>query len=137
MKKQFCPEEKNLPCFRIDGVLPSLNEYLAACGRNPKAGARLKKESMENVNFAIRKDLGGWKASKPLIIHYQFYEPNKRRDHDNVVSFTTKTVQDSLQKCGVIKNDGWSEIENYTHDFEVDTENPRIEVYLEEICCQE
>ena len=48
-------------------------------------------------------------------------------------TFADKVFQDALQKCGVIKNDGWKEVENFTHDFYVDKKNPRIEIFLEEI----
>ena len=51
----------------------------------------------------------------------------------NIFSFADKVFQDALQKCGVIKNDGWKEIDNFTHDFYVDKKNPRIEIFLEEI----
>lgn len=123
----------DMPHFTITGWLPSLNEYLAACGKHPKAGGRLKKESMDIAGWAIRKGLRGWKANNPIIIHYIFYEPNMKKDHDNTVSFASKIIQDALQKCGVIKNDGWKDIENYTHDFYLDPKNPRIEVFLEEV----
>lgn len=132
--KQFDPEGKGgMPHFTISGTFPSLNEYLAACGRNPKAGGRLKRECMEAAGWAIRKGLRGWKAGGPIIIHYIFYEPNRKRDKDNVASYTSKITQDALQKCGTIENDGWKEVENFTHDFYIDADNPRIEVYLEEI----
>lgn len=68
-----------------------------------------------------------------IIIHYNFYEPDKQRDKGNIFSFADKVFQDALQKCGVIKNDGWKEIDNFTHDFYVDKKNPRIEIFLEEI----
>ena len=132
--KQFDPAEYgDMPHFTIQGSLASLNEYLAACNRHPLAGAKIKKDSVRDIGWCIRSELGKWHTDKPLIIHYIFYEPNKKRDHDNVVAFTTKCVQDALQECGVIDNDGWKNILNYTHDFYLSKSEPRIEVYLEEI----
>lgn len=134
MKKQFDPAEHgDMPHFTIQGQLPSLNEYLSACGRNPRLGGRLKKQSMETCSWFIRKDLKGWHTDKPLIIHYVIFEPNMKRDKDNVFCMISKCVCDSLQLCGVIKNDGWKNVVNFSHDFYISRENPRIEVYLEEI----
>lgn len=132
MTPQFIPAE-NMPHFVIQGTLPSLNEYLSACGKHPLKGANMKKSAMNDCIWFIRSGLKGWQAEHPLIIHYIFYEPNKKRDKDNLFSMASKCICDALQKCNVIKNDGWKDIENFTHDFYIDTDNPRIEVYLEEI----
>jgi len=56
-----------------------------------------------------------------------------KRDHDNVASCASKFIQDALRDIEVIKDDGWKFVLNYTHDFYCDKENPRIEVYIEEI----
>ena len=119
--------------FTIQGTLPSLNEYLAACGKNPQVGARLKSKAKFAVNLCIRSQLKRWHTDNPIIIHYKIYEPNMKRDHDNVFCMISKTVQDSLQECGVIDNDGWKNVVNFTHDFYVSKDQPRIEVYIEEI----
>lgn len=113
--------------------MPSLNEYLAEIGRKPQIGGKLKREYKMLASSYIRRDLRRWKAEKPIILHYVFYEPNMKRDHDNVYSFCAKCVQDALQECKVIENDGWKQIVNFTHDFYLDRTNPRIEVYIEEI----
>lgn len=124
---------KDMPHFTIEGTLPNMNEYISAAARHPKNGGRMKRESMEYASVFIRRDLKRWKTDRPLIVHYIFYEPNKKRDKDNVAFMALKTVHDALQKCGVIKNDGWANIENFDFDFYVDKNNPRIEVYLEEV----
>ena len=136
--KQFDPAEHgDMPHFTYFGVTPSLNEYLSATGRNPRAGNSMKQKFVQDLSWYIRADLKHWKATHPVIIHYIIYEPNMKRDHDNTVSVICKYVQDTLQKCGVIENDGWKHVLNFTHDFYVDRENPRIEVYLEEITAKE
>ena len=56
-----------------------------------------------------------------------------KRDHDNVFSMASKCIQDALIKTNVIKNDGWKNIENFTHDFFISKDRPRIEVWIEEI----
>lgn len=136
MKPQFdLSQAYSMPHFTIDGTFPSLNEYLAEIGRNPKkCGGSFKRDYKYTVIQYLRlSEYRHYQASKPVIIHYVFYEANMKRDHDNVFAFASKCIQDALQDCGVIPNDGWKDILNFTHDFYLDRENPRIEVYIEEI----
>lgn len=44
-----------------------------------------------------------------------------------------KFIFDALQEIGFIKNDGWKQIRNVTHMFEVDKNNPRIEIEITEV----
>jgi Holliday junction resolvase RusA-like endonuclease len=125
--------DKNMPHFVIQGTFPTLNEYLTEEGRHPMAGGRMKRQYMDDASWQIRSQLRGYHAEHKVILHYHFYEPNMKRDKDNVFAFASKTIQDSLQKCKVIDNDGWKNVENFTHDFFVDKDNPRIEVYIEEL----
>ena len=129
---QFEPN-KDMPHFTIPGVMPSLNEYLAACNRNPHVGAKMKRENTNIACLCIRSGLKRWNAKNKIILHYHIYEPNMKRDHDNVLSTTCKFVQDALIKTGVIENDGWKNIENFTHDWFIDKVNPRTEVWIEVI----
>jgi Holliday junction resolvase RusA-like endonuclease len=122
-----------LPHFTIPGTFPSLNEYIAEIGRKPQIGGKLKREYKMLALSYIRRDLKRYKVQHPIILHYVFYEPNMKRDHDNVFSFCSKCVQDALQDAKVIENDGWGQILNFTHDFYIDKSRPRIEVYIEEI----
>lgn len=119
--------------FTIKGTLPSLNEYLAACNKNPRIGNALKAKAKFIANNAIRHDLNRWHTDNPIIIHYHIYEQNMKRDKDNVFAMISKTIQDSLQECQVIDNDGWKNVENFTHDFFIDRQNPRIEIFIEEL----
>lgn len=83
---------------------------------------------------AIRKsDLANIHIDKPIIIHYAIYAKDKKHDKMNLLSAIDKSFEDALQKCGVIDNDGWNDIENITHSFCVDRQNPRVEIVVEEI----
>lgn len=113
----------------IDDLMAKANET----ARHPQMGAKMKRDYQMIVCNAIRTQLPRLTITNPIIIHYNFYEPDKQRDKGNIFSFADKVFQDALQKCGVIKNDGWKEIDNFTHDFYVDKKNPRIEIFLEEI----
>lgn len=123
--------DPTMPNFTIYGKMPTINEYITACRRNPYCGANMKTE-FTNVAMWSMKDLYGLKFDK-VIIHYRFFEMNQKRDKDNVFSFATKIIQDAMQELELIENDGWNNIENFTHDFFVDKRDPRIEVYIEEV----
>lgn len=135
MKPQFdLSQAEGMPHFTIEGTMPSLNEYLAETGRRPQIGNKLKREYKQLAEQYMRlSEFRYWEASGPIIIHYVFYEYSMKRDHDNVFCFASKCIQDALQECGHIKNDGWKDILNFTHDFYLDKNYPRIEVYIEEI----
>lgn len=130
--RQFEPD-MSMPHFIIKGVFPSLNEYLAEEAKHPKKGGAIKRKYMEIAAWEIRSQLKRYHTDHMVILHYHFYEQNMKRDKDNVFSFASKSIQDALQVCKVINNDGWKNIENFTHDFFLDRDNPRIEVWIEEI----
>lgn len=113
-------------------TFPGLNEYLHECARHPKAGARTKRQYQMVARNAVRAQIGQLKIHNPIILHYRFYEADKRRDKGNIFAFADKVFEDALQACGVIENDGWAQIENFTHEFYVDKENPRIEIDIKE-----
>lgn len=119
--------------FTILGRLDGLNEYTAANRTNPYKGGQMKKDNEDTVIWSIRQQLRGLHINKPVILKYDFYEPNKKRDLDNISSFAHKVIQDSLVKTKVLKNDGWNEITGYLDQFYCDKKNPRIEVTIVEV----
>ena len=136
------PEKGEILTYKlvINGTLPNLNDYLKAerqtfrkGGSFTTKGNELKKDTQELIIWTIRQQLRGLHIDKPVILKYDFYEPNKRRDLDNISAFAHKVVQDSLVLAGVLKNDGWKEIAGYVDHFYCDRENPRIEVTIVEV----
>lgn len=117
----------------IPGTLNNLNDYIAADRTNRHKGAKMKADNGTVVSLAIRRCMRGVRIEKPVEMHYTWYEPNKRRDKDNVSSFGRKVIQDALVQCGVLKDDGWKYIVGFSDRFEVDKENPRIEVKIREV----
>ena len=116
-------------------TLPSLNDYLAEIGRNPRAGGRFKNQYKWIIISAIRKSLNGWKVKNPpVILHYKFYESKKgkKRDVMNIFSLADKFVEDALQDAGIIKDDGPAWVENTTHEFYWIDGEPYIEIDIEE-----
>lgn len=133
--------QKQTHKFTIDGQMPNLNDFIRAertqfrsrTGKFMTKGATMKKEYQHNATISIRRDLRRLKVENPVLLKYSFYEPNKKRDHDNVASFAMKVIQDALVEVGVLKNDGWKEIVGFECQFYVDAQKPRIEVEIIEI----
>ncbi len=117
----------------VPGRLNGLNDYILAERTNRHKGAKMKADNENIVAVAIRKCLKGVRIEKSVEMHYIWYEKNKRRDCDNVSSFGRKCIQDSLVKCGVLKDDGWKYVVGFSDRFEVDKTNPRIEVLIREV----
>ena len=99
----------------IPGLLPGLNEYVdAERGAKGKYKAAAMKKQAENViGYMIKTQLRGVRFTRPVVIHYTWIEPNRRRDKDNI-AFAKKFIQDSLVHAGVLQNDGWKHIEHFT-----------------------
>ena len=93
----------------------------------------MKKYNEEVVIWSDKQQLRGLHIDVPVVLKYDFYEPNRRRDLDNISSFAIKVIQDALVKTEVIKNDGWSEIIGFNTQFYIDKDNPRIEVTIVEV----
>lgn len=117
----------------IHGRLCSLNEYIAAERSNKYKAAKMKHENESIVMIAIKQQLKNVKIEKPVYMEYTWVEKNKRRDLDNISSFGRKVIQDALVNAAVLKNDGWKQIVGFSDRFEVDRENPRVEVIIREV----
>jgi len=115
--------------FTIPGRLPGLNEVINKARYNRFAGAKQKKDSTELCRFYVV-------AAKlipirgPVVVHFTWYEPNARRDCDNVAT-GAKFILDALVDSGVLAGDGRKHVVGLSHLFPVpDKKNPRIEVFL-------
>lgn len=119
--------------FTILGRLDGLNNYTSANRTNYQVGKRMKHDNEDTVIWAIRQQLRGIHISCPVLIYYQFYEPNSKRDNDNILSCAAKFIQDSLVKTKVLQNDSQKCIHNFYFDTFKDKHNPRIEVAITEL----
>ena len=116
----------------IHGKLPGLNELIDAERRHRQAGAKLKRDAERIVRMYIRQQLRGYKPKTPVTLYYYYYEPNRRRDLDNIAGFAHKVIQDSLVKEDILANDGWNHIKGFFDSFYIDNKFPRIEVEIVE-----
>lgn len=145
MKPQFdISQAGDMPRVVISGnyygtkCFPTLNNLLAAYGRSPRSGNSMKQKYQRIAAWEIREQLNGYKAEKPLIVHYIYVEPRDGHpaDHSNTHCFASKVFLDALQDCGVIKDDSPRYVLNETHDFYLLPDKygePYIEIYLEEV----
>ena len=118
--------------FTIEGRLPSLNEYIKAERSTRYAAATMKKQYQGLIVAYIRKAKIG-KFTGPVVLIYDHFVPDKRRDRDNIASIAHKFTQDALVLAGVIKDDGWDYVRNSFDTWHIDRKHPRIEVTIEEV----
>ena len=83
------------------------------------------------INGIRQSELRKVKIEQPIVIHYNIFWRDKRSDRMNVASAFDKSFQDALQKAGVLHNDGWRDVINATFDFQVDKDDPRVEIEIE------
>lgn len=117
----------------IPGPLPGLNEIIGADRTNRHKGANLKRSAQNIVILCAKKQLRCFRPKGPVWMTYTWYERDRRRDKDNISSGGRKVIQDGLVKAGVLKNDGWADIEGFSDRFAVDKHNPRVEIEIEEV----
>lgn len=117
--------------FDIEGRLPGLNEMIDAAKQGK---GKYQPYSMMKQTYT---DMVAWLAKKlpkyeQVNITITWYEPNEKRDPDNIMA-GAKFILDGLVKAGTIPNDTRRYIKSITHIPELDRENPRVEVEIQEI----
>lgn len=115
--------------FTINGRLMSLNDYIRDNRTNKYKGAKTKRDNENNIIWAIREAKLSKIYKYPIKLKITWYEPNLRRDIDNIV-FATKFIQDALVKTNVLKDDSQKYINKISHEVLIDRTNPRIEVEI-------
>lgn len=117
----------------INGRFASLNEYIEACRTNKNKANKMKRDAQNIIIGCVLEQIGKQKIHNKVILRYAYYEPNKKRDLDNISGWFHKVFQDALVQCGTIQNDNWYHIGGYEDRFDVDNKNPRIEVTITEV----
>lgn len=113
-------------------TFPGLNDYISVERSHRQKAAKMKREWQNAVILCARRQIRG-KFTRPVVMNYLWVEKDMRRDKDNVAAFGRKVIQDALVKGGVLKNDGWANIEGFSDRFDVDKKNPRVEVEIVEV----
>ena len=112
----------------IKGTLPGRNEAENAARAHWTKGRDFKHTWTDYVAY---QTVGQCTApfDRPAKVRVTFYEPNQKRDQDNVIS-GLKYVCDGLVKAGVLKGDSPRHLRFESVRVEYDRDNPRIEVEL-------
>lgn len=118
--------------FKILGRLPSLNDYTKANRGNIYAGATMKKNAEMQIISAIYEYLPNVRIKAPVRLNFRWVEPKNNRDLDNIC-FAKKFILDALVKSEVLQGDSQKYVKGFTDTFDLDRENPRIEVEIIEV----
>lgn len=113
--------------FTISGKLMGLNDMTH---KNRFAYGAKKKAETSRCAMATLGKLT--KITKPICITVTWYEPNAKRDIDNVAA-GVKFILDGLVASGKLENDTRYWVRGITHVFpEIDPRNPRVEIEITE-----
>ena len=109
--------------------LMTLNQYTNENRKNRFGGAAKKKQATQICAIHTKKAMReGFKLHTfPVDFEFNWYAKDRRSDKDNI-AFMRKFVFDGFIQAGLLDNDGWGEIGNWTDTFHVDKENPRVEI---------
>jgi Holliday junction resolvase RusA-like endonuclease len=113
----------------IPGELTGLNEIIAISKEHWAKYAEEKHSRTEEIAFLAKNQIKGKYQMVDLV--FTWFCKNRKRDKDNIIA-GQKFVIDGLVAAGVIENDGWKQIRNIFHYFEIDNKNPRVEIIIKE-----
>ena len=114
----------------IPGELPDLNQIIAESKNHWGSYSSLKKANTQRVAFCTKQATK--RKYKKIDLDITWYCKDKRKDKDNIMA-GTKFILDGLVAAGTIQNDGWANIGEIRHKFDVDKQEPRIEVRITEV----
>lgn len=114
--------------FNIPGELPDMNQIVKVSKAHPMAYSNLKRRN----THAVALQASNLPKLDRINLTITWHCKDKRKDKDNI-AVGTKFILDGLVEADVIENDGWKQIGNITHRFDVDKQNPRVEVEIEEV----
>lgn len=116
----------------IEGQTPAQkNEKRMAINRRTGKPFPVTSEAVKAWKASAAAQLMQYKgqADGKVVINYMFYvKDNRGRDTDNMVC----TVNDALVTAGLLKNDSWQWLAIGSADAELDADNPRAEIYIED-----
>ena len=111
--------------FDIPGRLPGTNEIIEAAKSHFGTYSAMK-HNYTNIVAWLAKKLPKYNC---ISLTITWYEPNAKRDIDNIAG-GTKFILDGMVRAGTIPNDTQKYIKGITHKFEIDRQNPRVEVEI-------
>jgi hypothetical protein len=118
--------------FKIEGDLPTLNEYVNANRANRYVGNNMLRDA-ESVcwvyiqNAKVRGEI--YPTMKPYEIEFEWHRKNAKTDIDNVV-VGQKFIIDSLRYAGILPNDSPKFFKAVRHNFFYDTKQNYVVVRI-------
>ena len=114
--------------FTIEGRMPGLNEFIKAHDKDYHKGNHTQQRETDRAAWCA-KAAHVPRFEGPVVVSIEWYEPNRRRDLDNVAS-AKKFILDGLVRAGVLANDDQRHVAGFTDTFHIDRERPRIVVSI-------
>lgn len=113
--------------FEIPGRLAGMNDLIGGINRHRFVGSKLKKEETRRCAEAA---IVLHPIKEPIKITVTWFEPNNRRDLDNVAA-GIKWILDGIVSAGKLPNDTRQWVKKISHEFpDPCPKNPRVVVML-------
>ena len=139
--EEMRPGPRPIQALHIAARLPGLNEIISAHGTAQQVRTRTGKLIRISKYDKLKKQWGeriAWEAKAQKLApvkraHFAFEwgEPDRRRDPDNIAAGGRKLILDALVKAGILANDGWQQIAGWSDTFHVGV--PGVVVYIVEV----
>lgn len=107
----------------IDGTMRGLNDWRDAIQRSPHAGNDMARAAKKRV-AALAREQRVPRFERPVVVTFDWYEPNKRRDLDNVAGTGQKWVLDGLVAADVLPDDNADHVVGIQHWLHFDALEP-------------
>ena len=104
-----------------------LNSIVALAKKSPYAYRNKKKKIQDSILWRL-KGING-KVLGTNFYRFTWYLPNRRKDPDNIAA-GQKIIFDAFQEAGIIENDSRKHVSGFSHSFELDRKNPRVEIEI-------
>lgn len=111
----------------VPGEMPGMNEIIAAAKSHFGAYATMKTTYTHAVAWAAKA--ARVPRLRRAMVFCHWLVKDQRHNPDNIQA-AIKFVLDGLVVAGVLPNDGWRQIEGIGHAFDVDPDNPRVEITI-------
>lgn len=105
--------------IKIGMRLPSANDYIDVCRRNPYQAAKFKRDTEEAIALFL---IPLPRIQRPVRIHFRWVEENKKRDLDNV-AFAKKFILDAMVQRGKLQDDNRRFVTAFYDTFEYAAES--------------
>lgn len=115
--------------FFIKHKLPGLNDYTRANRTGRFVGNDMKSSVEREIIYTAPNEPI---EEYPVVVHFTWYEPNRRRDVDNV-AFAKKFILDALVKKGVLSGDNPKYVVGFTDMVVYEDGKEGVHVSIEKV----